>query len=71
MAAFTIAELRARLTEYRTAETRILTAQGYRIGDRQLTRADLAEVRRQIRELELQIERREAGPRRIRYGVPR
>ena len=37
-----------RLQLYLDAEVKILTGQSYQIGDRQLTRADLSEVRKAI-----------------------
>lgn len=40
-----------RLTQYLEAETAILTGQSYTIGNRTLTRANLAEVRKAIEEL--------------------
>lgn len=74
MAAFTLTELRDRLARYVAAETAILSGQSYRIGERQLTRAELAEVRAEIRELAGQIARAESaasGTRgRLRYGMP-
>lgn len=44
--------LNARLTQYIAAETAILTGgQSYKIGNRTLTRADLAEIQRVISKL--------------------
>lgn len=47
--------LRRRLELYLTAEAAILSGASYRIGDRELRRADLAEVRRAIDDLSAQI----------------
>lgn len=43
-----------RLTAYLAAEAKILAGQSVRWGDRQLTRADLAEVRTAIKDLQRQ-----------------
>lgn len=74
MAAFTVQQLRARLDVYVAAEAKILGGQSYQIGDRRLQRADLAEVRAEIRQLSQQIETLEAaavsGTRRRKYVIP-
>ena len=38
----------ARLQQYLTAEAKVLGSQGYKIGDREMTRADLGEIRQGI-----------------------
>lgn len=43
------------LALYLEAEAKILGGQSYAIGDRNLTRADLAEVRRERKELERRV----------------
>lgn len=48
--------LKERLGKYYEAETKILKGQAYVIGTRQVTRANLAEVQRKIKELEFEIE---------------
>ena len=45
-----------RLSLYYEAERRVLVGQSYTIGDRQLTRANLAEIRRAIDSLKDEIE---------------
>ena len=77
MSAFSLAELRARLALYVVAEEKILSGQSYRIGERQLHRADLEQVREEIRKLAAEIEAMEAATataagrgRRMRYVVP-
>ncbi len=45
-----------RLALYYEAERRVLVGQSYTIGDRQLTRANLAEIRRAIDDLKDEIE---------------
>ncbi len=45
-----------RLAQYYKAEEKILKGQSYRIGTRQVTRADLAVVQNEIKELETEIE---------------
>lgn len=62
-----------RLELYKTAEKKILTGQSYSIGSRQLTRADLATVQKQIRELETDVqalEKRGTAKRRSARLVP-
>jgi hypothetical protein len=73
------AELVARLANYLAAEQKILQSQEYVIGQgstaRRLRRADLSEVRDEIKSLQLQIEKAldnpaNSGARRIRYLRP-
>ncbi len=45
MAGITLAQAEAQLAAYLAAETAALSGQSYRIGDRMLTRADLADIR--------------------------
>lgn len=45
-----------RLEQYYTAEERILKGQSYTIGSRQLTRANLVDVQKKIKELEAEVE---------------
>jgi hypothetical protein len=72
MAAMTLAQYRARLAEYRTAETAILKGQSYTIKDRTLTRANLKNVQYEIRRLISVIDGLERGGTiRCRRGVPR
>ena len=53
----TITTIQMRLELYYEAERRILSvAQSYTIGNRQLTRANLAEIRKTINELEDELE---------------
>jgi hypothetical protein len=74
MTAFTVEQLRDRLTLYVAAEAKILAGQSYQLGDRRLQRADLAEVTGEIRRLSSEIARAESsasGARgRLRYGMP-
>lgn len=46
-----------RLDLYLAAEAKILSGQSYRLGERQLQRADLAEVRREITALQAAVSR--------------
>ena len=48
----TLANVAARLELYYEAERRVLMGQSYTIGNRQLTRANLAEIRKAIGDLE-------------------
>lgn len=75
MSAFTLQQLRDRLTLYVTAEAKILSGQSYQLGERRLQRADLAEVTAEIRRLSSEIARAEStaasrGRGAIRFGVP-
>jgi len=45
MAGITLAQAEAQLTAYLAAETAVLKGQSYTIGQRSLTRADLADIR--------------------------
>lgn len=49
-----------RLQRYLDAETQILSGQSVRIGERQLQRADLAEVRAEIANLQATVAREQA-----------
>lgn len=51
----------ARLQSYLDAEAKILSGQSVRWGDRQLTRADLAEVRSAIKDLQRQLNAERRG----------
>lgn len=44
MAGITLAQAQAKLDEYMAAETAILSGQSYKIGERELRRADLAVI---------------------------
>lgn len=48
--------IRERLELYYEAERKVLRGQSYTLGNRQLTRANLAEIRRAIKELESELE---------------
>ena len=72
-----IADMQARLAQYRAAETAILQSQEYTISDgpinRRMRRADLAQVQAVIKQLETDIESAEAqaaGRRRVLYMRP-
>lgn len=77
MTGLTREQLQGRLDGYLAAEAQILRAQEYVIGQgstaRRLTRADLAEVRQAIADLQAEISRMDAattGRRRIIYLRP-
>ncbi len=62
-----------RLAQYYKAEERILKGQSYRIGTRQVTRADLAAIQNGIKELEAEVaalEKRGTTGRRAARVVP-
>lgn len=50
-----------RLDAYLAAELQVLKGQAVRFGDRQLTRADLAEITRTIRSLEAKLAQEKRG----------
>lgn len=73
----TLEDVRARLAMYLAAEAKILEAQEYTVGQgstaRRLTRADLAEVRDQIQQLqrdEAALQPATTRPRRVMYLRP-
>jgi hypothetical protein len=73
----TLSDLQTRRAQYVLAEAAILKGQEYQVGEggnhRRLRRADLAEVRAAIADLELQIAAASANPngvRRVYYGRP-
>lgn len=62
-----------RLKQYYEAESKILRSQSYRLGTRQLTRADLSNIQNEIKELEAEIEALESRgttKRRVARVVP-
>lgn len=58
--------LKERLAAYYECERAILTGQSYRLGDRELHRADLAEVRKAIKDMEERLATLEGRLRRIK-----
>lgn len=48
MAGIDLATAQSKLTEYLAAETAVLGGQSYKIGERMLHRADLAEIRKGV-----------------------
>lgn len=66
--------LKERLELYYAAERRILEGQSYKLGSRELTRANLKEVQDKIKELENDIEKLESSgttKRKVYKVVPR
>ena len=59
-----------RLEAYYQAEMAILTNQSYSIGSRSFTRANLAEVRNAIKELEAQVAQLENKTQKVRRIIP-
>ncbi len=49
MAGITLAQAEAQLSAYLAAETAVLTGQSYKIGERELTRADLEDIQAGIK----------------------
>lgn len=67
-----LARAEERLLSYVTAETQILKAQSYSIGNRTLTRADLSEIAKMIQKLEAEIlQLSRGGAVRVQRTVPR
>ena len=67
-------EVKERLANYMLAETTILkTGQDYSIGDRSLSRANLKEIRQEIKNLQNECDRLENGSlgMTVVYGLPR
>ncbi len=66
--------LKERLEMYYAAEQRILEGQSYKLGSRELTRANLKQVQDKIKELEIDIEKLESAgttKRKVYKVVPR
>lgn len=72
MAGITLAQAQARLDQYLAAEEAILAGQSYKIGERQLNRANLAEVQAGIKIWDQRVTEKAAGASgRSRAIVPR
>lgn len=73
MAGITLAQAEAKLAEWMAADTAVAGGQSYMIGGRSLTRANAAEIRKNIDYWNGHVERLSRGSRggaRVRYGVP-
>lgn len=70
MAAFTLAEAKAKLTEWKSAETKVAEGQAYIIAGRSMTRADLVAIAERISYYSAMVRQLERGGIRIRQGVP-
>lgn len=71
MAIFSEKQCMERLELWLKAEAAVATGQSYQIGGRSLTRANLAEIREQIKFWEARaMKARSQGKRKIFYGVP-
>lgn len=73
---WTLETAKTHLEAWLQAELAVSTGQSYKIGTRQLIRADLAEIRQQIRYWQKEVSRLEAkangrGTRRVIRAVPR
>jgi len=76
MAGITLKEAERHLKTWLAAELEIATSQSYKIGTRMLTRADLSQVREQIKYWQRQVAELEAangrrGRNRVYRAVPR
>jgi len=65
-----LSDAQALLAAYKAAELAVLTGQSYRIGSRELTRANLAEIREGKREAQADVDRL-TGARKMRRVIPR
>ena len=70
MAGITLAQAEARLTEYMTAESKVLGGQSYSIAGRAMTRANLKEIRDGIAYWNAQVKRLTRGGLKIKFGTP-
>lgn len=71
MAAWTLAQAQAKVDEWMAAETKVAEGQSYMIAGRAMTRADLGEIREQLKFWAGEVNRLStAGGIRIRTGVP-
>lgn len=66
----TLAQAEAKLTEYLNAESAVLAGQSYSIAGRQVTRANLKEIREGLSYWEAKVKRLNRGGLSIRFGVP-
>jgi coenzyme F420-reducing hydrogenase delta subunit len=64
-----LTKAKERLNMYYEAEIAVLTGQEYRIGTRSMKRADLAEIRSAITELEKQVKELGSGGKRKAYRI--
>lgn len=72
MAGITLQEAKNHLNAWLAAELEIATSQSYRIGTRTLTRANLNEVREQVKYWEQKVQQLERkGRNRVYRAVPR
>jgi hypothetical protein len=70
MAAWTLAEAKAKLDEWKLAETKVAEGQAYSIAGRMMTRANLGEISQTILFYTNLVTKLERGGIRIRQGVP-
>ncbi|AKL95005.1 hypothetical protein CACET_c15560 [Clostridium aceticum] len=74
MAAWTLEIAKKHLNAWLKAELAVSTGQSYKIGSRQLTRANLSEIKGQIKFWRTEVEKlkpNSKGPRRVMRIVPR
>ncbi|MCC8671385.1 primosomal replication protein PriB/PriC domain protein [Xanthomonas arboricola] len=57
------------LTTYQQAEIAVLQGQSFRFGERMLTRADLAEIRKGRQEWQAAVDRESTAGRRVRWAT--
>lgn len=70
MAGITLADAEAKLTEYLSAETKVLSGQSYTINGRSMTRADLAEIQSGIDAWDSRVKRLSRGGLRMTQVTP-
>lgn len=72
MAGITLAQAQARLDEYLAAEAAVLSGQSYKIGEREMRRANLAEIQEGIKIWDARVtEKAATASGRARSIVPR
>lgn len=70
MAGITLIQAEARLTDYLNAEAAVLAGQSYSIAGRQVTKADLREIREGIHYWEAKVKGLARGGLKIKFGTP-
>lgn len=70
MAGITLAQAEAQLSAWLDASTAVARNQRYRIGERELTRADASEIREQVKFWDDMVKRLDRGGIRVRLATP-
>lgn len=70
MAGITLTDAEAKLAEYLSAESTVLSGQAYSISGRSFTRANLKEIRDGISYWEAKVKSLDRGGLKIKFGTP-